>query len=281
MLKYLNKNNSKSELFAYLDYRNGLPQLGIGFAHGVMYGNNSEVKKKLISIIEDEQMLLLKVDTSKIHYDIVFSRNEQTFHSFNVIAYDCENDSFCISDSFIPAYEPFSKQLWITADELIMAWDNCREYGVVTFCDDRSSIVINTNEKVIKQLEWYLNGGHEDNVYYGCTAIRQLIVDFKKGVLDEWNIQNVIDFNFQLRVNGFYMGREYLNAYIDKLSDKHLSIELLEIINHWKKNNMALTKCVMRKKEDRFIQIIDEMNVLCDAEESIFRRIKESIKEYE
>lgn len=272
MLKYKKEGNGY-KLYSYLDYINGLPELGINFSREVIKGNNSEVKNKLLSLVENEQMIMLKMDTSKIQYDIIFSRNEQTFHSFNVIAYDYDNDSFCISDSFIPAYDPFSKQLWISSEELLKAWENCRELWTVKFIDEINSENIKTNDKIIEQLEWYLEGGNIDDIYLGFSSIRKLISDFEKRILDGWNIQNVIDYNFQLRVNGFFMGREYLALFLDQISEYKAETELNEIINYWKKIGMSLTKCVMRKNEEKLFQRIGEMNSLCDAEERFFKNL--------
>ncbi|MBO4863994.1 MAG: hypothetical protein J5517_06495 [Eubacterium sp.] len=279
MLKYKKREDDGFNLFSYLDYINGLPELGIDFPHEIIGGNNSEVKNKLISLVENEQMIMLKMDTSKIQYDIIFSRNEQTFHSFNVIAYDYENDSFCISDSFIPAYEPFSKQLWISSEELLNAWENCRELWTVRFNNEINYMDLFTKDKIIEQLEWYLKGGMNEEYCFGLSSIRKLILDFEKSILDGWDIQRVIDLNFQLRVNGFYMGREYLASFLNQITEEELFNELMEIINHWKRIGMSLTKCVMRKKEDKFIQRIQEMNSLCDAEEQVFKKIIRILKE--
>lgn len=277
MLKYKKEDNGYN-LYSYLDYKNGLPELGIDFPHEVIEGDNSVVRNKLISLVENEQMIMLKMDTSKIQYDIIFSRNEQTFHSFNVIAYDHDTDSFCISDSFIPAYEPFSKQLWISSEELLKAWENCRELWTVKFIDEIDCENIKTINKIIEQLEWYLKGGNIDDTYLGFSSVRKLISDFEKKILDGWNIQNVIDYNFQLRVNGFFMGREYLASFLDQISEYDASAELNEIIDHWKKIGMSLTKCVMRKNEEKLSQRIGEMNLLCDAEELFLKKLLRILK---
>lgn len=272
-IKYELKEDNSFTLKLPINYMQVFNEFGILCKSSKVQQTGDDLKQILIGLVEAESALIIKMNSKKINYDIIFARNRSTFHFINLVGYDSINDKFCVSDSFIPAYEPFHKQLWIEAKEFLDMWDDNTEILLLDCSKEIPRVPLDIRHTIIQQLENYLCGRVEKNMYYGKLAIRKLICDIEALLVKNWDIDLIKEINFQLRVKGFFMGREYLCSYLEKNGYNDLANALWEIVNKWKKICLILTKCVMTKKEDKLHEILSEAVSLCDAEEQLLLQI--------
>lgn len=276
-IKYELKENNRFVLEVPHDYMSVLDRFGIHYKSIVLSQTGDSLKKYIIDLIEAESAVILKTDSERINYNTVFARNKNTVHFFNVIGYDYNTDRFCISDSFIPAYIPFYKQLWIETSDLLHMWEGRKELLILEVQKYVFGEKPNTRQAVISQLKYYLEGSTDGSKFYGKTAIKKFLNDVEKLLMQNLSLEIITEMNFQLRVNGFLMGREYLCVFLQENRHNRLADCVLQLLEKWKKISFSLVKYVMTKNYERLRWIFKEANELCASEENLFAEILQLI----
>lgn len=273
------KNENSFSLYSTNNFLEKLSFFGIICTKITLDNHSIPAKEQLIKFVLDELPIILQINTQKIHYDRIFSNSHSVFHSVNLIGYDIQKDSFCISDSFIPAFDPKSKQIWINVAEILDMLEPQKEILMLQFTKTPPNIPRYTLYQICKQISSYLYTSSDSKINYGKYAIRKYIFDIKEMLFQDFSVSIVTEMNYQLRVNGFFMGREFLCDFLKNNNYYSLADELLKVIHLWKSSCLFLTKYVISKEQKKVTEMLDSINLLCEKEELLLEKILQSLQQ--
>lgn len=271
-LHYDNKEDEEDNLYIRNDYVSVLSEMGISCRWDYVKNKKEELKDILICLVKRETPIIISLDTGKLTYESVFVRNKPTDHCFNLIGYDLDKDMFCISDSFIPANIPYSKQLWLDAAEIIEAWNENRQIMILSGFNKCIDYEVDIQKSVQNQLIKYMTGKKTKDSYEGKDAIKEYIKDMKKKIHRDNMVPSVIEMNYQLRVKGFYTAREYLLSFYKSYGYKTEEEKMMELLEEWKKSGLIMIKNAFSGKCDFISTKLDYFLSLCECEEKLFAK---------
>lgn len=223
-----------------------------------------------------EKKVIIKVSSSFIKYNRVFSQSNNSPHYINVIG--IKQDEVYISDGFVPTRIASVYEGWISLDQIVSAWEAMEYRCLILNFDkinfDKNMIENNIKFKIQKGIKSYLDGGIYSDFCYGVTAARKLLSELNELILKDNFYESVVFMNYQLRVYGFLSSK---NMILAKIRDFGLSANVCEgyenVINMWEKVLLLLIKVGISKKLDTLDELISTVDDCIENERSVLNDI--------
>lgn len=241
---------------------------------------SEEAEEFLYNCIKQKKKIILRVDARQLTYNRVFQQAVDSPHYVNLLG---ENDrQFYLCDGYVPTRETSVYEGWINGDCLIRAWKSMQyEYLILDYDKslDTSRILQDVGETLCGDLTKYITGGNEGQIFYGQDAILQMIADLQKEYGGDHTKEQILQFNYQLRIYGFLSLKETLKEIFSKrIEFEEILEEYNDVIAQWNRICMLLVKvayardatkweklnkrvsdCVVKEK-NIIIQVINKIN---------------------
>jgi len=239
-------------------------------------------KDFLISAIKSEKNIMILLDTSKLSYNKVFTRNEATGHFVNVIGY--RNNQVYISDGYVPTRVLSIFEGWISIEALLDIWSVYGYYYIeiaITDIEEVNKIISNQNmiSTIKLDLQHYLNGGVDNNtgLYHGISAIHnfqrylEYVLKHEGKELEKFLYRLVYNF----KIKGFFIGKNCIYNLIINIfpDDNVIEKEMQENIRNWNITMLKILKIRFEPSNEYIGRLKNIICVLIEKEINTYRKI--------
>lgn len=239
-----------------------------------------DMKEFLIESITKRERIIIRVSSSLLPYNSLFSKSELISHYINVIDYNEKAGSFMISDGCPPTNDIKAYQNLIDENELISNWSTMNgEYIILKYHDNCiNRVPEDAVRKFTEQLMEYIKDSFclFKRRYRGYRSIITLMNDitplFDNKCADIKRI--MAEVQKQLRLNGFMQAKYYICDKFSKL-DTTASVknEYRKVIDEWNKIIMKMVKAGIRNNGEDFRRVINDAENLTVRENNILKEI--------
>ena len=223
-----------------------------------------DIKKNIIKMIDEGRFFCIKVSSSYLKYNRVFSQNE-SLHYIDIVDYDPYNNKLLIIDGFVPTVVPSTFFGWVDMDDLLLGWEKSR-YDYIEFFKPMHLEFEQINDYLFKSYK--VDGG-----VYGYKAFLTLLKELIERPVEDLT-KLALDINYQIRIHGLIASRYYLRNAVELiLNDLELYNAVNNCITKWNSICMLFVKASFKKDLDFLKSISNDISSMIESENDLLKEI--------
>lgn len=232
----------------------------------------------LENCIKKEKEIIIKVTSNCLKYNRIYNQPNGSPHCINIIG--SRENSFYISDGYIPMHNPVTFNGWISQKDIIEAWSK-EGFFYILLSGDYGTLIDLERRKVNGLVSQKIKAGIENYLFYAklnnnsyFSGISALNVFFND-VTSYANITNdfkkfMFDINYNLKFYGFISYREMLLNELYRIRMDYCVInKFRNIVEKWKNWCLFLVKIGVLNRKEMLNDFIKETNEIISEENKV------------
>lgn len=222
--------------------------------------NSEKSKSQLIRMLEDNHSISLKVLSSSLNYNRVFSQND-SIHFINAIGISSDKNKVFVVDGYVPTLKPSTFSGWVDIDDIVQAWSRAEGEYIEFQKPEMMNLEVIYSDYISalkNQLGSYISKtGSSDGLFYGYLALIELFHELTNCPSKQM-AEVTRDINYQIRIQGVIASRYFIKRAVNLILNNAEMCEKIDgFIEKWNSISLMLIKASFSGKRD-YLKIIYE-----------------------
>ena len=202
-IKYDNSDTPNIGAYLYESNFDFLDRYNYKYKHS--YSNSFDSKRLIDDVLLKKKIISIKVSSTFLTYNRVFSQTSDSSHFVNIIGQDENN--YYIVDGYVPTLVPSVFEGYVSKEEILRAWSAKNyEYVYIEEYKDISNVKDEANKCFFDSIDYYIYESKSTGIY----SFLSMVDDIKKYIQEPNFRQIMLDINYKIKIYGYLTSKYYI-----------------------------------------------------------------------